>query len=259
MPEGGRLGIETGRSVLDRSYAEQHSETDIRPGRYLVLAVSDTGHGMDRETLARVFEPFFTTKPLGKGTGLGLSTAYGSVKQAGGLLWAYSEPGRGTVFKVYLPEALGIAVPLTPTAPTAQGGGGGRVILVVDDAESVRTTTCRSLERKGYRCIVIATGMEALELVGAEREHVDLVLTDVVMPGMSGRELGDRLRAMRPGLPVLFVSGYTEEDILRRGLVEEGRPFLAKPFTPDEIVAKVGAVLDGAPLTTPPPMHELPS
>jgi CheY-like chemotaxis protein len=222
-----------------------------------MLAVSDTGHGMDRETLARVFEPFFTTKPLGKGTGLGLSTAYGSVKQAGGLLWAYSEPGHGTVFKVYLPEALGMAVPLTSPAPAAHGGG-GRVILVVDDAESVRTTTCRSLERKGYRSIVVATGMEALELVRAGREHVDLVLTDVVMPGMSGRELGDRLRAMRPGLPVLFVSGYTEEDILRRGLVEEGRPFLAKPFTPDEIVAKVGAVLDGAPLTTPPPTHELP-
>ena len=243
MPDGGRLGIETSRVVLDRAYAGQHPETDIRPGPYLLLAVSDSGHGMDRETLARVFEPFFSTKPVGTGTGLGLSTAYGSVKQAGGLIWVYSELGRGTVFKVYLPEALGIILPLTPLARAAHGGG--KVILVVDDAEAVRTATCRSLERKGYRCIAVATGIEALELVGAGREPVDLVLTDVVMPGMGGRELADRLHALRPGLGVLFVSGYTEEDVFRRGLVEEGWPFLAKPFTPDQIAAKVETVLKG--------------
>ena len=142
---------------------------------------------------------------------------------------------------MYLPEAVGVADPLAPNAAAAPGEG--KVILVVDDAESVRTTTSRSLERKGYRCIVVETAAEAIELLHDGRESVDLVLTDVVMPGISGRELADRLEALRPGLPVLFVSGYTEEDILRRGLVEEGRPFLAKPFTPDEIAVKVGMVL----------------
>jgi CheY-like chemotaxis protein len=241
MPDGGRLGIETRRVYLDAAYAEQHPGTPIRHDHYVLLAVSDTGHGMDEETLARVFEPFFTTKPVGKGTGLGLSTAYGSVKQAGGHIWVYSEVGQGTVFKVYLPEAVGAADPPAPSASAAPGEG--KVVLVVDDAESVRTTTSRSLERKGYRCLVVETAAEAIELLHDGRQPVDLVLTDVVMPGISGRELADRLEALRPGLPVLFVSGYTEEDILRRGLVEEGRPFLAKPFTPDEIAAKVGLVL----------------
>ncbi|MEP6687628.1 MAG: PAS domain S-box protein [Gemmatimonadales bacterium] len=245
MPGGGRLSIETRRVYLDAAYAEQHPGTPIRHDQYLLLAVSDTGHGMDEETLARVFEPFFTTKPVGKGTGLGLSTAYGSVKQAGGHLWVYSEVGQGTVFKVYLPEAIGVADPLAPNASAAPGEG--KVILVVDDAESVRTTTSRSLERKGYRCIIVETAAQAIELLHDGGQPVDLVLTDVVMPGISGRELADRLDALRPGLPVLFVSGYTEEDIVRRGLVEEGRPFLAKPFTPDEIAAKVGSVLSAAP------------
>ncbi len=241
MAGGGRLVIETGRADLDSAYVEQHPGASIEPNRYVLLAVTDTGHGMDRETLARLFEPFFTTKPVGKGTGLGLSTAYGSVKQAGGDIWVESEVGRGSVFKVYLPEADGAADPPLPVGRAAPGEG--KVILVVDDADGVRTTTCRSLERVGYRPIAVGTGPEAVELVRVWAEPIDLVLTDVVMPGMSGRELADQLETLRPGLPVLFVSGHTQEDIVRRGLVEEGRPFLAKPFTPDEIAAKVGAVL----------------
>ncbi|MEO6058333.1 MAG: PAS domain S-box protein [Gemmatimonadales bacterium] len=241
MPGGGRLLIETGRALLDGAYAAQHPGTYIRPDNYLLLSVSDTGHGMDPNTLAQVFEPFFTTKPFGEGTGLGLSTAYGSIKQAGGLIWAYSEPGQGTVFKVYLPEVGGTADPLPRGLPAVAGEG--KLILVVDDAEAVRRTTRRSLELQGYRCIEAASAAEALELVRTGREPVDLVLTDVVMPGMGGRELGSRLEVLRPGLPVLFVSGYTEEDILQRGLLEKGRPFLAKPFTPDAIAAKVGTVL----------------
>ncbi len=248
MPDGGQIDIETRRVFLDESYANQHPGTAIRPSHYVMLVVSDTGHGMTPDTLARVFEPFFTTKAFGKGTGLGLATAYGSVKQAGGLLWAYSEVGQGTVFKVYLPEASeSDEAPVPPRAGAAAGEG--RMILVVDDADLVRATTRRALELKGYRCIDVAGGSEALELLRAGREPVDLVLTDVVMPGLSGRDLGSRLETMRPGLPVLFVSGYTEEDIVKRGLLEAGRPFLAKPFTPEAIAAKVGEVLQRRSLT----------
>lgn len=244
MPKGGTVTIETGTAELDDAYAARHRDLHLVRGTYLLLAVSDTGHGMDARTLHRIFEPFFTTKPVGKGTGLGLSTAYGIVKQSSGYIWAYSEPGEGTVFKVYLPQ---VAAPSETQAveELQQPARGSETILVVEDEEVVRDLACRVLREFGYTVLEARNGTEALRLVTGEGQNIRMVVSDVVMPGMGGRELGARLGLLRPDLPILFMSGYTGDDVVERGLLAPGSPLESKPFTPTRLAWKVREMLDG--------------
>jgi CheY-like chemotaxis protein len=210
----------------------------MRPGPYVVLAVSDTGHGMDKKTLSHIFEPFFTTKGVGKGTGLGLSTVYGIVKQSDGYVWVYSEPGLGTSFKVYLPLRVEAAAP-SPEVPAPVRSRAGETILLVEDETSVRHMMRRALEGAGYRVIDAGTASAALQLLTRHTGEISLVLTDVVMPGQSGRELADLVSDLAPDIQVLFTSGYTDSDIAGRGLLEPGAAFLQKPFTTDTLVRAV--------------------
>lgn len=245
MPDGGRLTVETAPALLDDEYLRRHPGVEIRHGGYMMLAVSDTGCGMDRETQARVFEPFFTTKPVGEGTGLGLSTAYGIVKQSGGYIWVYSEPGIGSTFKVYLPAVAEEAGEWevdeqSPARPL----GGSETLLVVEDEEVVRLLTVRVLRERGYTVHEAADGAEALDVLARLSQPPDLVLSDVVMPAMSGRELGTRLSARAPDLPVLYMSGFTGDDVVQRGLLEPGMPFQQKPFHPDVLALQVRTMLD---------------
>jgi nitrogen-specific signal transduction histidine kinase/CheY-like chemotaxis protein len=245
MPRGGRLTIATGPVTLTEEYGSFKPDVAVRPGRYVVLVVSDTGIGMDRDTLEHVFEPFFTTKPVGQGTGLGLSSVYGIVKQSDGYVWVYSEPGQGTTFKIYLPmDAAALSEPAQDSQP--EGAMAGEVVLVVEDEESVRAMTGRLLQSEGYQVLEAADGREALELIGGDSERVDLVITDVAMPSMNGRELADRVKRLRPHLPVLFMSGYTDDEMVRRGLIEPNHPFLSKPFTPEVLASKVRQLIDQA-------------
>jgi PAS domain S-box-containing protein len=253
MPGGGRLTIETGTIVLTEAYARLKPGVAIQPGAYAVLAVSDTGHGMDRETLAQAFEPFFTTKGLGKGTGLGLSTVYGFVKQSDGYVWAYSEPGQGTVVKVYLPlvdlptEAGAPARSIAPPAVI------GRTVLVVEDEPQVRRMAARALAQAGHRVLEAADGRDAISLLARAGQGIDLVLTDVAMPGMSGRELAERLREARPDVRVIFMSGYADDEIVRRGLLDPEQPFIQKPFTPAVLVQRVAELTEQwLPASSPP-------
>ena len=241
MPEGGRLVLETGAVTLDASYAEQHPEAVV-PGQYVLLAVTDNGIGMAPDVAARIFEPFFTTKPTGAGTGLGLATVYGIVRQSGGWIWVYSEIGKGSTFKVYLPvaEAVESVADNTESIPFRAGTA---TILVVDDQENVRELIREILESHGYGVLAAANGAEALALVQASARRIDLLLTDVVMPGMSGKELAGQLQRETPGLKVLFMSGYTENVIVNRGILKPGVEFLPKPLTPDSIISNVGRVL----------------
>ncbi len=241
MPDGGQLVLEIARVALDEPYCQRHPE--VRPGRYVMLAVSDTGVGIEEAVRERIFEPFFTTKPKGRGTGLGLATTYGIVKQAGGSIEVYSEVGRGTTFKIYLPEVQeelsAEAVRLSEELPR-----GNETVLVVEDEPIVRELARVTLERLGYRVLSAGAGKEALRLVGTTAGQVDLLLTDVVMPGMNGRELAERLKALHAGLRVLYTSAYTENIIVHHGVVDEGVPFLAKPYRPASLAQKVRAVLD---------------
>jgi CheY-like chemotaxis protein len=248
MPRGGTLTVETFAAELAGPYVRSRPGVAIRPGPYVVLAVSDTGHGMDRDTLAHAFEPFFTTKGVGHGTGLGLSTAYGIVKQSDGYVWAYSEPGRGSTFKVYLPVTGADAASSAPPAPAPWRAGRGESVLLVEDDEGVRRMIRRALEEGGYRVLEAANGLAALELVTSTSGRIGLVLTDVVMPGMSGRDLADRVAELRPGTPVLFTSGYTDGEIVRRGLLHPEAAFIQKPFGPDAIVRIVRERLEDASL-----------
>jgi PAS domain S-box-containing protein len=242
MPLGGRVTIETRVTELTETYAQQRPGVAIRPGQYAVLSVSDTGHGMGPDTLSRLFEPFYTTKPIGKGTGLGLATVYGIVKQSGGYVWAYSEVGLGSTFKVYLPlEHEAAAVQPTSSTPVATGGG---TILLIEDEPGVRHMTSRSLQEFGYGVVEASGSHQALGILERGEGHIDLLVTDVVLPGMDGPELARRAAELRPDLPVLFMSGYTDDEILRRGLLKEGQPFLQKPFTPEALAAKVAALLN---------------
>jgi two-component system cell cycle sensor histidine kinase/response regulator CckA len=245
MPYGGRLRLETQSVSLTEEYSSFRSDVAIRRGPYVLLTVSDTGQGMDRATLNRIFEPFFTTKPVGHGTGLGLSTVYGIVKQSDGYVWAYSEPGQGTSFKIYLPAVQReLAVPGS-RQPGPVGAVAGEVVLVVEDEEAVRTMVARLLESEGYKVLQEQDGREALELMDRPGS-IDLVITDVAMPRMNGRELAARLKGLHPTLPVLFISGYTDDDMVRRGLIEPNNPFLSKPFTPEVLTTKVRRLLDEA-------------
>jgi CheY-like chemotaxis protein len=243
MPEGGTLTIETQGLYLDESYHQQHPE--VTPGDYVLLAVSDTGHGMDEEMQAQVFEPFFTTKEVGKGTGLGLSTVYGIVKQSGGYIFAYSEPEHGTTFKIYLPQLTGTKK-LQESLPERQEPvGGTETILLVEDEESLRTIAVKMLEGYGYRVSEAKNGIEALEITTkGDRLKIDLLVTDVVMPGMGGKELVDKLTKEYPQLRVLYISGYTDNAIAHHGVLDEGVSLLQKPFSSQSLAEKVREVLD---------------
>ena len=225
---------------LDESYGQRH--VSVRSGRYVMLGVSDTGIGMDVATQARIFEPFFTTKPKGYGTGLGLSTVYGIVKQSGGNVWVYSEPGRGSTFKVYFPR-VEQAVDQLARVPTSDVVTGSETILVVEDEPGVRGLVRRVLQRYGYRVLVAGTPSEALALEERYTEAIDLLLTDVVLPEMSGRSLANVMATRRPSTRVMYMSGYTDGAIVHQGMLEPNTPFLQKPFTPDALARKVRAVL----------------
>ena len=248
MPDGGALQIETANLQLDEGYAAVHPE--VEPGSYVMLAVSDSGAGMDEITRTRLFEPFFTTKEPGKGTGLGLSTVYGIVKQAGGHISMCSEPGKGTTFKIYLP-ALKEAFIQAPE-PVAEAPGmscGNETILVVEDQREVRTLVCGVLNSCGYAVLEAASPREAILLSEQHREPIALMVTDVVMPGMTGRELADRLAECRPEMKVLYMSGYTDNAIVHQRVLDSGMAYLQKPFTPDALAVKVREILS-SPRTT---------
>jgi len=244
MPKGGRLTIETRNVELDESYTADHP--NVKPGHYVMLAVTDTGVGMNEETRARIFEPFFTTKVRGKGTGLGLATVYGIVQQTGGHIWPYSEPEQGTTMRVYLPRVGEPADPIEhPIETTPIALRGTETILLVEDEAPVRSITRQLLQRNGYTVLEASDGQTALALVDGAQQgtHVDLLLTDVIMPGMSGRELAAELMARRPALRVLFMSGYTDDAVVRHGMLEPGLAYLEKPFRPPTLLRKVREVL----------------
>jgi PAS domain S-box-containing protein len=242
MPTGGKLTIETSNVVLDTAYAAGH--TMVPAGDYVLLAMSDTGVGMTEDTKARLFEPFFTTKEQGKGTGLGLATVYGIVKQSGGFVWVYSELGNGTTFKVYLPQVSVQAEAQRHRTTSTELPHGTETVLLAEDAAPVRAVAKLILERCGYTVFEAPNGKVALDVAAGHREGVDLLVTDVVMPEMSGRELADRLRELRPGIKVLFVSGYTDDAVIRHGILDPGNAYLQKPFTPEALALKVRDVLD---------------
>ncbi len=245
LAPGGRVTIEIGEQALDAPYARSHPEAEVRPGRYAVLMVSDTGSGMSASTKARVFEPFFTTKGVGEGTGLGLATVYGIVKQSGGYIWLYSEVGLGTTVKVYFPLTESPEDPALPRASQPVPVG-RETVLVVEDESIVRQFTCRSLEELGYHVLEAASGREALALMEQNGRAVDLIVSDVVMPGLSARALEDAVARARPDLPILFMSGYPGEDVVRRGLLSSDAPFVQKPFALADLGQSVRRLLDRA-------------
>ncbi|MGA2447400.1 MAG: response regulator [Polyangiaceae bacterium] len=244
MPDGGMLTVETANVQIDEEYARRH--VAVKPGPYVRLAITDTGCGMDAETRARIFEPFFTTKAKGKGTGLGLSTVYGIVKQSGGNIWAYSEKGRGTTFKIYLPRVSPAAVPEPSIPPVVTRHAGTETILVVEDEQAVRDLAARILRLEGYTVLTAATGHEALEVWAAHEGRVDLVLTDVVMPHMGGRALIEHLAARAAGIKALYMSGYADDAIVHHGTLDPGTHFIGKPFAAADLARKVREVLSGA-------------
>jgi len=243
MPLGGRLTIETAMVDLDDAYAERH--VTVIPGCYVMLAVSDTGQGMDAATRARIFEPFFTTKEQGKGIGLGLATVYGIVKQSGGYIWVYSEPGHGTVFKVYLPPSDVAASAVRPVEPASESEKhrGWETVLLVEDEDAVRALAREVLRRQGYVVLEARHGLDALRVAERHQDPIHLLVTDVVMPHMSGRDLARRLADARPNMKLLFISGYTDHAVVHRDLTP-GSAFLQKPFTPENFAQKVRSVLD---------------
>jgi len=242
MPQGGQLTIETENVTTDQDYARQHGVA-VPPGPYVLLTVSDSGVGMDEATRARIFEPFFTTKGPGKGTGLGLSTVYGVVKQSLGFVWVYSEVGRGTSFKILLPQVTEAAGTDRPE-PAVASSTGTETILLAEDNAGLRKLATRVLEPAGYTVLGAASGEEALRLLERHEEPVHLLLSDVVMPGMSGRQLAERIAETRPGMKVLYMSGYTSDTIVRHGVLEARVPFLNKPFTGAALLRKIREVLD---------------
>ena len=242
MPDGGRLTIETANVELD-TMVSRHGGT-VAPGPYVMLAVTDTGIGMDAATLERIFEPFFTTKPLHKGTGLGLATVYGVVKQSGGSIWVYSEPGLGACFKIYLPRVEASAVPYTRPAEFAVPLEGGETILLVEDEDEVRELVRSTLAEHGYRVLAANGPKEALALFERAVSPVDLLLSDLIMAGMNGRELSEELQRRQPGLKRIYMSGYTDDTVVRQGVIGEGMPFLQKPFRQLDLLVKLRSVLD---------------
>ena len=246
MPRGGQLTIETSEVTLDEDHAAEHA--DMKPGRYVLLAVSDTGAGMDRATQARIFDPFFTTKELGKGTGLGLATVFGIVRQSGGAILVYSEVGAGTTFKIYFPALAGERADVAPVSRRSDASAlrGTETVLLVEDEDGVRAVAHRILERRGYHVLQAQNGQDALRIAKEETGAIHLLLTDVVMPRLGGRELAEQLSAVRPEMKVLYMSGYTDDAVVRHGILESTIDFIQKPITPEPLARKVREVLEAA-------------
>ncbi|HET7210070.1 MAG TPA: PAS domain S-box protein [Terriglobales bacterium] len=242
MPEGGTLRIETANVELDQAYAWQHP--GAKPGHYVMLAVIDSGTGIDPDTLTHIFEPFFTTKEVGKGTGLGLATVYGVVKQSGGYIWVESEPGLGASFQIFLPQVDEPTADIAAKTAVDDTVGGSETILLVEDSEALRKLTRSFLESHGFKVLVAQDGEEALQVETRYSAKIDLLLTDVVMPGMNGRVLAERLLPRQRGMRVLYISGYTDSFVARHGVLEEGTVLLHKPFTEEVLIKKVREVLD---------------
>ncbi len=243
MSAGGKLIVETANINADEEYVKQH--TTVAPGPYATLSVSDTGMGFDRATQERIFEPFFTTKQKGKGTGLGLATVYGIVKQSGGHIWVYSEPGFGTVFKIYLPRTSEPAKTMAVIDTKAVPMRGTETILLVEDQPLLRKLEQSMLEQYGYTVLAAEDPARGLEIAAAHQGVIDLLVTDVILPRMNGRAFAELLSQARPGVRVLFVSAYTEDVVMHHGQLAEGIHFLQKPFTQDELCGKVREILDG--------------
>ena len=241
MPMGGSLTIETTDVDLDEAYVQRRDV--VPPGSYVVVAIADTGQGMDEATQARIFEPFFTTKPEGKGTGLGLATVYGIVKQSGGYIWTYSEVGKGTLVRVYLPrvEEAKSEEPQRPRPPRRRGT---ETVLVVEDEPAARELVAEILRGEGYSVLLAGNGQEAVDTAAGASGPIHLLLTDVVLPKFSGPVVAERLRAIQPKVKVLYMSGYTDDAISHHGVLEPGIVLLQKPFTPDDLTRRVGEVLD---------------
>jgi two-component system, cell cycle sensor histidine kinase and response regulator CckA len=242
MPQGGRLILETTNVDLDEEFVRRHVGT--RTGPHVMLAVSDNGTGIPREIQKNIFEPFFTTKEQGKGTGLGLATVYGIVKQSGGYVQVNSEPNQGTTFRIYLPRLNDTAIPVDRSARPVTAAAGRETILLVEDEEGVRELARDILRANGYTVFEARNGNEALLISERHQGPLDLLLTDVVMPRMSGRELAERLGPVRPGLSVLYMSGYTDDAVIRHGVFGSGTAFLQKPFTPAALMQRVRETLD---------------
>jgi len=243
MPDGGKVIIETANTDLDEDYAKAH-DVSLQPGPYLMLAVSDTGTGMDEETRSNIFEPFFTTKEVGKGTGLGLSTVYGIAKQSGGYIWVYSEPGQGTTFKIYLPAVAGEAVQGKKEQPPADDLTDSETILIVEDDDMLRNLAREILQLQGYRILEAENGIEALRISEEHGGQIHLMITDVVMPKMGGKKVADRLQPIYPLMKVIYMSGYTDNSIAHHCILAPGLNFLQKPFSPEVLARKVREVLD---------------
>jgi PAS domain S-box-containing protein len=244
MPHGGKLTLETSNAILDESYAREHQP--VEPGRYVMLAVSDTGHGMSPETQARIFEPFYTTKEVGKGTGLGLSMVYGIVKQSGGYIWVYSEPDQGTTFKIYLPRVDQPVERSGTEKPPSNVLRGTETILLVEDDPQLRALSSSVLSHCGYKVLTAGSPEEGLSICRTNHSDIRLLVTDVVMPRMNGRQLAEQILQVCPKVRVLYISGYTDNAIVHYGVLDAGLWFLAKPFTLSALVAKVREVLDSA-------------
>jgi two-component system, cell cycle sensor histidine kinase and response regulator CckA len=245
MPHGGKLTLETANVELDGTYSKEH--VPIEPGSYVMFVVSDNGVGMPPEVQARIFEPFFTTKEVGKGTGLGLSTVYGIIKQSGGFIWVYSEPGQGTSFKIYFPRVEEPAQALTANKPADGIQRGTETILLVEDDNQLRQLSASVLELYGYKVLIASGPAEGLAICRANHKEIRLLITDVVMPVMNGRQLAEQIQKISPETRVLYISGYTNNAIVHYGVLDEGLSFLQKPFTLTALVNKVRSVLDAEP------------
>ena len=242
MPQGGKLTISTANVDLDESYTQRH--ITMTPGRYVLLAVSDTGCGMDKDTQKRIFEPFFTTKEAGKGTGLGLSTVYGIVKQSGGYVWVYSKPGQGAKFKIYLPRVDERVETVEPVRLPVEMLRRTETVLLVEDNAGVRALARDVLKSRGYTVLEASNGAEGLRVAEQHNDTIHLLVSAVVMPGMSGRQLEGRLTAIHPDMKVLYMAGYADNAIAHHGIWEPGLALLRKPFMPDALLHKVREVLD---------------